>query len=208
MANNGQLDGGRLLAKLNQTDPFMGSIFQRVIDGVNSLAQNSSVGANGEIDPPSTPDAISVKNSGEMYHVQITHNSPVNRNVSYFTEASNNPQFAQPIVIDHGTSRTSHPFTLPTFPDGAPTASSVPHNWYFRSYAQYPGSKPSPPAVLGGATNPTAMTSGLTYTNTAATALTLLPSTGSGTASPSGQQGGQGYGNFVNRPAQGPKRSV
>jgi hypothetical protein len=194
-----QLDGGRFLAEINQKDSKMGALFQRIITAINTLAQNLAASPVGQMQAPSAPDALQVKASGEMVHVSITHNGPVLRGVQYFTEVSNNPQFSQPIVIHHGASRTSHPFPLPAHDDNGAT-----QTWYFRSYAQYHGSPPSEKTVYGGAENPV----GVTLNPATPTRMTLLPSTGSGTASPSGSQGGQGLGTFTTRPAQGPKRNV
>jgi len=192
-----QLDGGRFLAEINQKDSKMGALFQRIITAINTLATNTASSAVGQMAAPPPPDAVAVKVAGEMAHVSITHNGPVLRGVQYFTEISNNPQFSQPIVVHHGTSRTSHPFPLPTHDDNGAT-----QNWYFRSYAQYHGSPPSEKTVFGGQENPVAVQMN------GSTRMTLLPSTGSGTASPTGSQGGQGLGTFTTRPAQGPKRNV
>jgi hypothetical protein len=192
-----KLDGGRFLAEINQKDSKMGALFQRIITAVNTLADNVAASPVGQNEPPSAPDSVAVKASGEMVHVSITHNAPVKRGVQYFTEIDTNPGFTKPIVIHHGASRTSHPFHLPTRDDGG-----TQHTWYFRSFAQYHGSPPSEKTVYGGASNPI----GVTLTGT--TNMTLLPSTGSGTAAPTGTQGGQGLGVFTQRPALGPKRNV
>jgi hypothetical protein len=196
-SGNAQLDGGRFLADINQRDSKMGALFQRIITAINTLSSNVAASPVGQAAAPPPPDSISVKAAGEMVHVSITHNVPIQRGIQYFTEVSNSPSFSQPIVIDHGASRTSHPFPLPTQDDGGAS-----HTWYFRSYAQYHGSPPSEKTVYGGASNPVAVTL------SGSTRLTLLPSAGSGTASPTGFQGGQGLGTFTTRSAQGPKRNV
>lgn len=181
--------GGQFLSILNQENPMLGAIFQRVIDGINHVASSAAVSANGQLAAPPAPDSVSVKAAGEMVHVAITHNAPVVRGVRYFTEAATSPSFSQPIVIDHGASRTSHPFPLPSKNDSGHV-----QTWYFRSYAQYPGSPPSGKTVYGGASSPVGIQLG------GYTSMTTLPSRGSGTASPSGEQGGQGMGTVPKRP--------
>jgi len=100
-------------------------------------------------------------------------------------------------VIDHGCSRTG--FTsLPTYLNDGNTKQT----YYMRSYAQYPGSDPAKPTVLGN------LGGAIQIQMTGSSATTLLSSTGSGTASPSGQQGGHGLGIVIDRPAPGPKRNI
>lgn len=180
---SGQLDGGRFLSEVAQKNPRMGQLFQTILDGVNRLATNTASSATGDIPAPKSPDSVSVSTGGEYVHVSIAHSGQIQRNIRYFSEVSTTPSFNQPIVIDHGSSRTSHPFPLPT-----KTAAGEPQSYYLRSYAQYPGGPPSTPTVYGGLGNPTPITlSGDTH-------MDLLPSTGSGTASNNGQGGGSGLG--------------
>jgi len=179
--------GNDLLTAFENTgDPIKLSMFlrQHVLPMIQTTAQNAAVSPNGSAASPQSPSQISVAAAGEMVHVSLTDNSALNRGVQYFTEISaNDPSFRQPIVFHHGTSRTPPPFPLPS-KDGSGNAIS----YYVRAYSQYPGSPPSAPVVHGGAASPTAVTLG------GATELNLLPSTGSGTASGNGTQGGQGFG--------------
>jgi hypothetical protein len=191
------VEGGQLLADIERRDPKLGQLLRtRVIAGINRLAQNLGATPVGFTSAPNPPNGIMVKVAGEYAHVQVTDNNQINKHVNYFTEVSTNPQFSQPIVIDHGASRTSHPFPLPTNDD-----SGVQHTYYFRSYSQYPGSQPSTPLTFGGS-NPI----GVQMAGT--TNMTLLPSTGSGTAAGDGQSGGSGLGKVLIRPTPAPKRSV
>jgi hypothetical protein len=194
MAN---LDGGEFLADLLNKDVRHGMLLQRIIKAVNSVAQASGVAPVGHVAAPTPPDSISVATAGELVHVSLTHNAPVNRGIHYFTEISSNPAFNQPIVHDHGTSRTPPPFSLPTKDGNGNTM-----QYYVRSYSQYPGSAPSAPVVHGGIGSPTPITMG------GSTQLTLLPSSGSGTAPSNGQSAGQGFGKQSSRPGVGPKRTV
>lgn len=192
-----QLDGGEYLAHILNTDVRQGMLLQRIITAINNSSQAAGVAPVGQVSAPTPPDGIQVAAAGEMVHVSLTHNAPVNRGVEYFTEISNNPAFNQPVVYHHGTSRTPPPFPLPS-----KTTAGATQNYYLRSYSQYRGGPPSTPVVFGGASNPTPVTLG------GSTQLTLLPSSGSGTAPANGQSAAQGFGKQSTRPAVGPKRSV
>jgi hypothetical protein len=200
---NGNLSGGQELAAIIQSQtgatagPRLGSLIKRIIQSVNTTAKNASVSPTGQLAAPPPPDSVNVVAGGGLAHVQITHNASVNKGINYFTEADTNPNFTQPHVIDHGASRSSHPFPLPAF-----DSSGKAQSWHFRSYAQYPGSLPSKPTTFGGANGATPVSVGGSVN------LTMLPSTGSGTASPTGGQGGHGFGVVATRPAPGPKRSA
>jgi len=186
MANvGGYLDGGVELNKVENQDADMGRLLRRILEGINTLAVNTQSSATGETQAPKPPNMVSAKVSGEQMHIAIDHTGSLNRNIRYFTEISqNDPSFAAPIVIDHGSSRTSHPIILPTYLDGGSTKV----NYYIRSYAQYPASQPSAPTLTVG---PIQMAG--------STQMTLLPSRGSGTASNSGFQGGSGLGKVQRR---------
>jgi hypothetical protein len=172
-------------------------LLQSLITAVNNTAQASGVAPLGQASPPTPPDSINVSAAGEMAHVSVTHNAPLNRGIEYVTEVSTTPSFspAQTYPYHHGTSRTPPPIPLPT-----KTGSGSTQNYYFRTVAQYRGSAPSAPVVFGGASNPTPVTMG------GSTALSLLPSNGSGTGN--SNQSGQGLGKQFTRPPVGPKRSV
>lgn len=187
MAN---LDGGQLLAEVEQQWPKLGILLRTKFQtAVNTVAKAAGVAPVGNVSTPSSPQGVNVAVAGEMMHVAITDNAPLQRGVRYFTEVANNPSFSQPIVIDHGASRTSHPFPLPTMDSSGNT-----HNWYVRSYSQLPGSQPSKPVAYGGDTPTPVSMAGSTQ-------LTLLPSTGSGTGSGNGQQAGSGLGKTLTRAA-------
>ena len=182
---SGRLDGGSLLARIWSKDPDLAQTLQTIIDGVNTTAKNAGVAVSGDIPAPKAPDSVNVKVSGEMMHISVNHSGPVERGVRYFSEISpDNPSFGQPIVVDHGTSRTSHPIPLPTFPDGGGATKVA---YHVRSYVQNPGGPPSRPTNAG------------SFTMSGTTNMTMLPSTGSGTAPNTGQSAGQGLGKFQTR---------
>ena len=70
-----QLNGGEFLNEIFQNDPRLGTLLQRMIDGVNKTSQAVGVAPVGEIAPPSSPDSINVAAAGEMLHVSLTHNA-------------------------------------------------------------------------------------------------------------------------------------
>lgn len=202
---NAELEGGQELNTIAQTNPYLGTLLRRIIDGVNTTAKNASVSSVGKVPPPNPVDAVNVSGAyannaisvdGEVLHLTLNHNQAVDKGIRYFTEVDTSPSFTQPHVFDHGTARSKF-IHLPTM-----NADGVPHTYYVRSYAQYHGSDPTKPTVVGGLNGPTPITmNGTSKVN-------LLSSTGSGTASPGGQQGGKGMGTVLNRPSPGPKRSV
>lgn len=183
----GVLSGGRALTKLIQENPTQGALIQKIITSVNTLASNTASSAVGRSTAPAPINALNVKVSGEYAHVTITHTGDVKQGVHYFVEAANNSNFIGAHPIHFGTSRTRDPIHLAANDD-----SGTPQKWFLRGYAQYPGSNPSKPVVYGG-TEPTPITT------TGTTNLSWQPSTGSGTASNSGQQAGWGFGKIAKR---------
>ena len=191
------LDGGQLLSEIEHVYPKLGIFLRtKVQPAINAIGRAAGVAPVGEVTAPLPPQVVSVSTAGEMMHVSITDNAPLQRGARYFTEVATNPAFSSPIVIDHGASRTSHPFPLPTN-----DSKGVPQNFYVRSYSQYPGSAPSKPVTHGGAVPIPIVMNG-------STSMTLLASTGSGTAAGNGSQGGSGLGRVLLRPAVAAKRTV
>lgn len=204
---NEQLTGGRELAYIAMRDNYTGSLFSRVIDAVNTLAKNAGVAAVGKVPPPPPINSVTVSggsaNNGvmtvastEILHWTIQHSQAIQKGIRYFSEVDTSTAFTNPHVHDHGTSRSGF-MTLPTN-----NSAGTKQTYYLRSYAQYPGSDPCKPTVLGGLSGAIGIQMG------GSSNLDLLPSTGSGTASSSGQQGAKGLGVVLNRPAPGPRRSV
>ena len=177
-----ELNDNRFLADLFTKDSVQASFLQEIVRSINNVARGAGVAVSGDNLAPPPVNAITIKASGEQIHAVLSHSAQVTRSINYFLEADTSEGFTQPHVMDIGASR-SHVFMLPTLND-----SGAIQPWYLRAYAQYPGSPPSKPTVYGGLTGPTAITLQGT------TKMTLLPSTGSGTASSTGQQGGAGRG--------------
>lgn len=190
------LNGGELLSEVENTWPKLGVLLRQVIiPAIRNVAQNAAVATNGELSSPSKPGQVNVKVAGEIAHVTIDDPQELQRGAQYHVEIADNPQFSQPHVEHLGSSRGRF-LTLPTNKDDG-----TPHTWYARAYTQYQGSQPSPFTYHGG-------DSPASFQMTGATNMTPLPSTGSGTASNDGQQGGSGLGKVLLRGAPGPKRQV
>lgn len=180
------LDLGNLIDRIKSKDPYQGLVFQKIADFANNLVRNLGTDGNQAFAAPPPLEAISVKAASGLVHVTLTHNAPIQKGINYFVEHSTDPSFAQPNVVHLGTSRGTV-LNLPAKNDGG---GNTPH--YFRAYAQYPGSKATAPIYFGGNV-PTPVSVGGT------TQLTLLPSTGSGTAPANGQKAAQGFGDNLVR---------
>jgi hypothetical protein len=200
-----QLDGGQELTYTRQKNSLLGSLLDRIIDAVNTLARNGGIAAVGKLPPPAPINSIQVQGtlvknvltcSSEHLHWTLTHNSEVSKGVQYITEYATEPNFLAPHIYDHGCSRTGF-LHLPTL-----TSTGAVQPYYIRSYAQYLGSDAAKPTVLGGLAGATKILM------TGTSQCSLLTSTGSGTASTTGMQGGKGLGDVLTRPAPGPKRSI
>jgi hypothetical protein len=201
------LEGQQELSQILQKDFPTGTLFQRIIDAVNSVAHNLGGSAIGKVPPPDPVDAITIKGvysaaqntlvcPGELLHIVSTHNSSIRKGIQYIHEISTNPNFSgSPHPIDAGSSRSVFS-TLPTFMDDGITKQT----YYHRVIPQYPGSDPQKATVYGGLAGPTKIQMSGT------TAATLLTSTGSGTASTG--QGAQGLGTVLVRPAPTTKRFI
>ena len=174
---------------IGQISPHLSEALRILQDGINNLGNHVSVDPAGTSPAPPIPQSLTVKANGTgLVHAVISDSNPINKNLHYFIEVDTSPSFPQPHVIHLGPSRTMSPIYLPAKDD-----SGNPQNFFFRTYSQYQGSHPSSPIYFGG-TVPTAVNPGGTQQ------MTLLPSTGSGTASNTGEQGSAGFGKVLVRP--------
>lgn len=168
--------------------PHLSEALRILEEGVNNLGNHIAVDPAGTIPSPPAPQSLTVKTNGTgLVHAMISDENSIQKNLSYFLEYSENPAFTQPHVVHLGASRTMSPILLPSKDD-----SGNPQTFFFRAYSQYHGSHPSGPIYFGGNT-PTAVNPGGTQQ------MTLIPSTGSGTASNNGQQGASGFGKVLFR---------
>ena len=183
------LDLGRFITEIkevgNQIPVFnrLAVAFAKIEAAINQTAQAAGVDSTAQTEPPDPPSDINVKANGGLVHVTLSDSSARTRSLNYFVEADTEPSFPQPHVEHLGPSRGKF-LSLPSKDDGG-----NPQLWYFRAYSMNPGSKArSAHQVYGGITNPTGVNVGGNAN------LTPLPSTGSGTASTTGRQSGEGFG--------------
>ena len=186
-SKKGVLTGGRALTKWTQEDAAKGTLVQKLINGVNTLAANLGASAVGRIPSPPPINGLNVTVGGEYAHITINHDAPIQQGHNYFVEVATNPNFIGAHPIDYGTSRTRDPIHLaPMDSDGNP------QSWYARGFGQYQGGDPSKPVNYGGPEPTPIVTAGTTQ-------LTWNPSTGSGTASNTGGQTAWGFGKVQSR---------
>ena len=199
------LEGGQELTALSHKDFDNGSLLKRIIQGINDLAKNVGASAVGKVEAPPPINSIQVQGTqinnvmtvqSEILHLTLNHTQELNKGVQYIHEISTEPNFLAPHIIDAGSSRSLFAH-LPALDNNGKI-----QTYYHRAYPQYHGSDPQKPTVLGGLASPTQ----IQMTGTSKT--TLLPSTGSGTASANGTQGGHGLGIVLTRPAPGTKRQI
>jgi len=170
---------------------YLGDALERIVKGVNITGQHVGVDPSGVLPPPPPIQQLDVKTNGTgLVHAVITDHNEISKNLHYFIEYANEPAFLQPHVKHLGASRGMEPLTLPAFDDNGNAQS-----WYLRAYSQYPGSKTPGQRVNHGGTSPAAVNPG------GSQRLALIPSTGSGTAQNSGQEGGSGFGKVQIRPS-------
>lgn len=168
---------------------YLATALDRLERGINDLGNHLAADPAGVKDPPPVVQGLTVKANGGLVHAVIADNNPIQRGVHYFIEYSTEPNFLKPHVIHLGASRSTPPINLPSSDDNGNA-----QKFYFRAYSQYPGGLPGK-AVLFGGTVAMAVNPGGTGK------LTLLPSTGSGTAAASGQEGTSGFGKVLYRAA-------
>jgi hypothetical protein len=186
------LDIQKELAFLKQVPAignYLANALQRIQDGVNRLGQHIGADASETMPAPAPIQNLTVKANGGLVHAVISDNNPIQKNLHYFVEYDTDPNFSKPHVVHLGVSRSMAPMTLPAKDD-----SGNPQTFHFRAYSQYPGALPGPAINFGGQT-PTAVNPG------GSGQLTLIPSTGSGTAQSTGEQGGSGFGKVLFRGA-------
>lgn len=190
------IGGNELLAEVENAFPRLGIYLRSyLVPAVENTAQNAAVGTTAQLPAPDPPESVGVTTAGEMLQVVVTHNAPVQKGIQYITHIATNPQFLNPMIHDHGSSRAPVTLSLPTKDSTGAT-----HSYYVATIAQYQGGPPSAPAYFGGK-SPTAVTMSGT------TEMDIQPGTGSGTASNGGQPF-VGIGKSQIRLAPGPKRSV
>lgn len=177
------LDIDNFLTELRGSNPRLGLMMAKVRDAINQTANAVGVDSTAMQAAPHPPQQINVKAANGTVHVTLQDSSKRSRALNYFVEHDTDPSFPNPHVVHLNVSRGTF-LSLPALNDAGDA-----QNWYFRGYSMLPGStKASQHVIFGGANAPTPVDVGGT------TQLTPLASTGAGTASTTGQQGGHGFG--------------
>lgn len=171
-------------AYIQKLDPRLAEAFDDVMQASNRIAQQTTASADRQSPTPAPPkiQAINVSAAQGIYDVQLVDNSDIYRGIEYFLEYSTTASFNAPVVIHLGTARNWRRFL------GNLTL-------YWRAYSQYPCSAPSEPVYCGAQNAPTPVQGGGSIQGPVPQA-----STGSGTATSDGLQGGAGYGKHPWRP--------
>ena len=176
------LDVENYITEIATTQPRTALMLRKIVEAINQTANVLGVDSTAMRSAPAPPQGINVKAASGLVHVTITDHSQRGRSLNYFLEHDTDPAFPNPHVVHLVASRGAF-LTLPAKNDSA-----VAQPWYFRAYSMYPGSQKRSNHVVFGGVVPTPVSVGGTV------ALTPLTSTGSGTASTTGQQGGVGFG--------------
>ena len=177
------LDLSQYLTEIKADNPRLAVALQNIEDSINQTAQAAGTDATQHTEPPNPLNAINVAAGSDSVHVTLEDNTQRSRALNYFIEWSvNDPSFANSHV-EHLVASRGRVLSLPPM-----DADSNPYTYYFRAYSAYSSSKvPSTPIVFGGK-----VPTGVTLSGN--TSLTLLNSTGSGTAPSNGQRGASGFG--------------
>lgn len=175
---------------------YLADSIQTLEDGINTVAQNTASALGTKMAEPPPLDNVDVKSSGGLLHVTLTDHNTIQKGINYFVEHSTRSDFVGAHVVHLNASRGAT-IALPGLDDNGEDQPV-----FVRGYSQYQGSNAGKKVAFGGSA-PTPVLPGGT------TRMTLLPSTGSGTALTNGQQQGYGLGRTFTRPATTPaKRSV
>jgi hypothetical protein len=183
-----------ILRQIPGLGQFLGTALLRLQDGINGLGTNIGADPSQTVPAPPQIQKLNVKANSGLVHATIEDHNPISKGLHYFVEYQQIPVgdplvFSQPHVEHLGVSRSMRPLALPSFDDNG-----SPVQYIFHAYSQYPGGHPGLPLHFGGDT-PTPVSPG------GSTRLTLLPSTGSGTAPTDGQRAGSGFGKVLFRGA-------
>ena len=170
---------------------YLARALRKLEETVNQIGENTNSDPTGTLPAPPPLSGVNVANDGSnLVHVTLTDNNQLIKNTRYWAEVSTSPSFEGSATYPEDLGGSRH--RILSLPQGT---------YYVRAFHQYPGGTPSTPVNYGGSV-PSAVTI------TSGSTLSLLPSTGSGTAAPDGSQPGQGLGVFLSRQAPGPKRRI
>lgn len=171
----------RNLDYIKSQDPRLYEALHDIISQQSNIAQQVNGNVSGTPKPPTSISGIQVSAQNGHFQVAIQDHASTYRDVHYYIEHADNPNFHNSQVIHNGHSRNWGGFM------GNVTR-------YFRAYSAYPTSAAGSPAYHGGALKPQPVIGGGTNAGPS-----FLNSQGSGTGFP-----GQG----ISGPGPVPFRAV
>jgi hypothetical protein len=142
---------------------------------IGNVAQQTNSSRASQPSAPPKISALNVTAADGIFDAKITDTSASYRGIEYFLEHSPTPHFSAPTVIHLGTTRNWR---------GALGNQSL----YWRAYSGYSTSPASAPVYHGGAQPKVVVGGGQS------SGPPMQASSGSGTATTRGNQGGSGYG--------------
>jgi len=84
----------------------LGQYLRRYVStAIQTTARNAAVDPSSNLPAPAAPESINVTTAGELMQVVVNHTAPIQKGVRYITHIATNPQFTNPIIVDHGSSR-------------------------------------------------------------------------------------------------------
>lgn len=180
------------LQYIKMKDPRLGEAIKGLLDGLTTVAQQSNTSPSALPTAPPPVNAVSVAAQNGHMTVSVSDANQVFRDIHYYAEHSDNPQFAAGTVqvVHMGHSRNSVPI-----PIGNQTR-------YVRVYSAYGLGPPSSPVYHGSQGQPKAVAGGGSDSGPA-----FLPSQGSGTGAAGQALQGPGVQPFRSPTGKSPIRS-
>lgn len=121
--------------------PKLAEALRGIAAQVTTIEQQTNSNANGQPQSPPSINSVNVTGKNGHFNIAITDNNQVYRDVHYWAEHADNPNFVNPIVIHMGMSRNHNEFL------GNVTR-------YWRAYSSYGASPPSSPVYHGTSAQP------------------------------------------------------
>ena len=132
------------LGRIESKDPYLGETLRAIQDAINQGHATVGVDPVGKYPAPKALTALAVSAAKGVFSITITDNANAHANLIYYAQADTQPSFATARTYSLGTSLNLD----------LNLGSQV---LYWRAYARYPGSDPSPYTTFG---SPTAVAGG------------------------------------------------
>lgn len=133
------MNGVRNLDEIRARDPKLFEALSDIIQQHTNTSQQANTNPIGQPSPPPSVSGLHVSANNGHFQVAINDDNPLYRDVHYYVEHADNPNFTDPHVVHMGHSRNLSIFL------GNSTR-------YWRAYSSYSSSAPGAPAYHGGAT--------------------------------------------------------